>query len=158
MEMIRKEIAGAYGGDQMSAENGDSYINENKLSPQEQKIADDILNAGMLEEGKFNPKAILDKIIQWGKKGLLTAAIVGVVLSSCNFNSTVEQDIKRQAENYYTTEKAKDDYIAGRADYMTTQDSTSAVAQGKKFDKYDRDTTWSSNYNKVKNQLDQLDK
>jgi hypothetical protein len=28
MEMIRKEIAGAYGGDQMSAENGDSYIND----------------------------------------------------------------------------------------------------------------------------------
>jgi len=27
MEMIRKEIAGAYGGDQMSAENGDSYTN-----------------------------------------------------------------------------------------------------------------------------------
>jgi hypothetical protein len=28
MEMIRKEIAGAYGGDQMSAEDGDSYTND----------------------------------------------------------------------------------------------------------------------------------
>jgi len=159
MEVIRKElneITGAYGGDDMVT--GDSYMNENELSPKEQKIADDILNAGMLEEGMFDPKAILNRIIQWGKKGLLTVGIVSAVLSSCNFGTTVEQDIKRQAENYYTAEKAKDDYISGRADYMTTQDSTSAVAQGKKFDKYDRDTTWSSNYYKVKNQLDQLDK
>lgn len=55
-----------------------------KLPPAEQKVVDDILKAGMLEEGKFDLKAILDKMVQWGKKGALTLAIIGSVLTSCN--------------------------------------------------------------------------
>jgi hypothetical protein len=127
--------------------------NTQKLSPEEQKVADDILNAGMLEEGKFDPKAILNKMIQWGKKGLLTMAIISSVLSSCGFGPTVEQDLKNKAEEYAKLEKEKDDYAKGLADFQTTSDSTMAVAQGKKFDKFDRDTTWYNHYNKITHDL-----
>lgn len=126
---------------------------QQSLSPKEQEVVDDILNAGMLEEGKFDPKAILDKMIQWGKKGLLTMGIIGTVLSSCNFGPTVDQDIKRKVEDYAKIEKEKDDYAKGLADFYTTGDSSMAVAQGKKFDKFDRDTTFYNHYNKITRNL-----
>jgi hypothetical protein len=88
-----------------------------ELSSKEQKVADDILNAGMLEEGKFNLKAILDRMVQWGKKGLLTLAIIGSVLASCNVKP--KDMIDTDKEQFELAQK------------LAKQDSTYAAQQGK---------------------------
>ena len=95
-------------------------INENaqhQLSSKEQKIVDNILNAGSLEEGEFNLKAILDRMVQMGKKGLLTLSIISAVLSSCNVEPKDMMQIDR--DNWNTAVE------------LAKQDSASAAQQGK---------------------------
>jgi len=69
----------------------------NELNDAEQDVVDAILGEG-ISEGKFNPKEILNKLISIGKKGLLTAAILSSVLTSCNFDSNVENNIKSELQ------------------------------------------------------------
>lgn len=89
------------------------------LSSQEKKIVDDIVSAGMLEESKFDLKAILDKMVQWGKKGLLTLGIISAVLASCNVDSKDMMDVSK--EQYETAVR------------LAKEDSAYAAKQGKTF-------------------------
>jgi DNA-directed RNA polymerase specialized sigma54-like protein len=57
-------------------------IQETTLSPEEQKIADDIINT--LNEGVFDD--VLEKIKSYAKKGLMTAAILSSLLASPGFS------------------------------------------------------------------------
>jgi hypothetical protein len=63
------------------------------LSSQEQEIVDDILNT--LDEGMFGD--VLDKIKSYAKKGLMTAGIIGALLSAPNFSQAQQQQIKQVA-------------------------------------------------------------
>jgi hypothetical protein len=93
--------------------------NIENLSPAEKKIADDIVNTGMLEESKFDLKAILDKMVSYGKKGLLTLAIISSVLTSCNVTPKDMIDIDK--EQYELAVK------------MAKEESIEAAKQGKTF-------------------------
>lgn len=71
-------------------------INENiqpDLSFNEQEIVDDIINT--LDEGMFGD--VLDKIKSYAKKGLMTAGIIGALLSAPNFTQAQHQQIKQVA-------------------------------------------------------------
>jgi len=93
-EMIRKQLKEmADGMEPMSREDGSSYMNENELSSDEQEIVDDILNT--LNEGMFGD--VLDKIKLYAKKGLMTAGIIGALLSAPNFSQAQQQQIKQVA-------------------------------------------------------------
>jgi hypothetical protein len=118
-EMVRQIMAEMYDGrDNLDAKN-------EGLSPDEQKIVDDILET--LQEGIFDK----GKLVSYLKKGLITAAIIGSLLGSTqlDFNQkkdivdtvkiekTVDQDIKDIADasfviSYYRMNKAKIDKAA----------------------------------------------
>jgi hypothetical protein len=117
--MVREMMKEMYDGrDNLDAKN-------EGLSPDEQKIVDDILET--LQEGIFDK----GKLVSYLKKGLITAAIIGSLLGSTqlDFNQkkdivdtvkiekTVDQDIKdiadaRLAIDYYRMYKAKVDKAA----------------------------------------------
>jgi len=117
--MVREMMKEMYDGrDNLDAKN-------EGLSPDEQKIVDDILET--LQEGIFDK----GKLVSYLKKGLITAAIIGSLLASTqlDFNQkkdivdtikiekTVDQDIKdvadaRLAIDYYRMYKAKVDKAA----------------------------------------------
>jgi hypothetical protein len=67
----------------------ESQMNENTktLSPEDQKIVDDILES--LNEGMFDK----NKLISYLKKGAITAAIIGSLLASTQLNSNQKKDI-----------------------------------------------------------------
>jgi enoyl reductase-like protein len=75
----------------------ESQINE--LNEPEKELVDAILGEG-INEGKFNPKEILAKLIAVAKKGLLTATVLSTVLASCNFGPSVDETIKNRVEQY----------------------------------------------------------
>tara|TARA_R110000868_G_scaffold91897_1_gene254731 strand:+ start:1892 stop:2563 length:672 start_codon:yes stop_codon:yes gene_type:complete len=63
------------------------------LKPEEQKVVDDIL--GSLDEGMFDN--VLDKVKAYGRKGMLTAAIVTALLATPNLTQAQKQDVKNVA-------------------------------------------------------------
>ena len=71
-------------------------INEASLSPEEQDIANDILNT--LNEGPFD--STLEKIKAYTKKGLMTVALLSTLLASPGFS----QDQKQSIQNVVKTE------------------------------------------------------
>lgn len=77
---------------------------QQELSPEEQEIADDILNT--LDEGMFDD--VLNKIKSYVKKGLMTAAIVGTLLSAPNFSQAQQQQIKQVAQIEMSITQKKD--------------------------------------------------
>jgi hypothetical protein len=84
---------------------------QQELSPEEQEIADDILNT--LDEGMFDD--VLNKIKSYVKKGLMTAAIVGALLSAPNFSQAQQQQIKQVAQIEMSSTKKMDDMSLGSA-------------------------------------------
>jgi hypothetical protein len=66
-------------------------INEASLSPEEQDIADDILNT--LNEGPFD--STLEKIKAYTKKGLMTVALLSTLLASPGFSQDQKQSIQK---------------------------------------------------------------
>ena len=79
---------------------------EEKLSPEEQKIVNDILGeADSINEGMFD----IEKIKQYAKKGLLTAGIIGVLLSTPGISSAQQTQIKDIAKTEMSTPTTKED-------------------------------------------------
>jgi hypothetical protein len=70
-----------------------------ELNEPEKELVDAILGEG-INEGKFNPKEILAKLIAVAKKGLLTATVLSTVLASCNFGPSVDETIKNRVEQH----------------------------------------------------------
>ena len=66
-------------------------INEKTLSPEEQKVLDDIINT--LNEGE----GWLEKVKSYAKKGLLTAGILAALLATPNLTSAQQSQIKQAA-------------------------------------------------------------
>jgi flagellar motor protein MotB len=66
---------------------------EQTLSPEEQRIVDDILKG--LDEGVFDN--VLQKVKTYAKKGLLTAAVVTALLATPSLTQAQKQDIKQVA-------------------------------------------------------------
>ena len=91
-------------------------MNEEELTPQEKKIADDILNN--LNEG-FD--SFLDKIKLYAKKGLMTAAILGSLLASSQFTQAQQNQIKQTAGIEATMQKG------GGIEKMSNQDAYNYV-------------------------------
>jgi DNA replication initiation complex subunit (GINS family) len=114
-KMVREVLDEMYDGrDNLDAGYG---INENEeLTPQEKKIADDILNN--LNEG-FD--SFLDKIKSYAKKGLMTAAILGSLLASSQFTQAQQNQIKQTAGIEATMQKG------GGIEKMSNQDAYNHV-------------------------------
>ena len=85
--------------------------NSQKLSPEEQKVADDILHT--LDEGMFSD--VINKVKDYAKKGLMTAAILGALLSAPNFSQAQQQQIKQAAQTEMSSVKKMDDASLGNA-------------------------------------------
>ncbi len=81
-------------------------INEDNLTPDEQKIVDDILET--LHEGMFDK----NKFMSYLKKGAITAAIIGSLLASTQLNFTQKKDIVDTIK----TEKSVDQDLEDIAD------------------------------------------
>jgi hypothetical protein len=131
-------------------------LNENQLSPEEQKIVDDVLNAGMLQEGEFDPKKILNKLIQWGKKGVLTAAILSSVLTSCNFDNYIDKQIERDLKhNLEQWKNAEED-----AESRSQRDSSSFkyTDSYKPGDQFNMDSARADNFIKARQYQDSMTK
>jgi hypothetical protein len=102
-----------------------------EISEPEKKIVDAILDEG-INEGKFDPKEILAKLIAVAKKGLLTATIISTVLASCNFSSSTEDTIQRRLDQYKTIDsmelqqKEKDQNFKKEIDSLTQHLNTIA--------------------------------
>jgi len=73
----------------------------NELNEPEKELVDAILGEG-INEGKFDPKEILAKLMAVAKKGLLTASIISTVLASCNFGPSTEETIQNRLDQYKT--------------------------------------------------------
>lgn len=132
----------------------------NELNDAEQEVVDTILGKG-INEGKFDPKEILAKLIATAKKGLLTAAIVSSVLASCSFPDTTNEHIKDQLDKYETVDSTKVAQIKDEdtADYQqalndiesqktntSTEDILSKLASEEGFEKIkDNRVTYLSN-------------
>lgn len=119
LEALVREVMNeiADGGDDMNPQYAQDEINENeKLTPQEKKIADDILNS--LNEG-FD--SLLDKIKSYSKKGLMTAAILGSLLSSSQFSQAQQNQIKQISGIEATMQKG------GGIEKMNNQDAYNHV-------------------------------
>jgi len=107
----------------------ESQLSEESLNPEEQKIADDILNT--LDEGMFTD--VLDKIKSYAKKGLITIAILATIFGSTQLTTSQKDDVR----DVVKTEMSSQNKDAG---YLT--DAWSAY----------------SHYNIQKNKIDQLAK
>ena len=81
--------------------NNTESINEKNI--EEQKVVDDILNT--LDEGVFGD--VLDKIKSYAKKGLMTAAILGSLLSAPQFSQAQKQQIKQAANTEMSSTQKK---------------------------------------------------
>jgi len=79
----------------------------NELNDAEKDVVDAILGEG-INEGKFNPGEILNKLVSAAKKGLLTVAILSSVLTSCNFDTYTEDNIKDELEKIEWNQKQVD--------------------------------------------------
>ena len=95
-QLIREEIS--------------KIINEKEaLTPDEQKIVDDILSS--INEGMFDD--MLEKVKSYARKGLMTVAILASLLSSPNLTQAQKQNIKNAAQIEMTsstnTDKAWED-------------------------------------------------
>lgn len=66
-----------------------------KLTPQEQQILNDILSGGGALTEDFN--AILDKVKQYASKGLMTAALVGSLMTTPGMSAAEQSSIKQIA-------------------------------------------------------------
>jgi hypothetical protein len=73
------------------------------LSDEEQDIVDDILNT--LNEGAFGD--VLNKIKDYAKKGLMTAAILSSLLASPNFSQAQQSQIKQLAQPEMSSTQTK---------------------------------------------------
>lgn len=69
------------------------------LTPEEQKIVDDILSG--LDEGAFDNA--LQKVKAYARKGVLTAAMLTALLAAPNFTQAQKQDIKNVAATEMST-------------------------------------------------------
>jgi hypothetical protein len=87
-KMVRKAIAETFDG-----RDNLTNIDENtsKLSPEEKQTLDDLLT---VNEGFGD---LLNKIKEKAKKGLITAAVLGALLSSSNYTQAQQQQIKQIA-------------------------------------------------------------
>jgi hypothetical protein len=120
----------------------------NELNDAEQDVVDAILGEG-INEGKFNPKEILNKLMSIGKKGLLTAAIISSVLSSCNFGPSTDEVIQD---------------ALGKAEYGIVDSSDLVVMRDEQTTKWEKaledlkkdPTSWS--YQKAKDEEEKLEK
>jgi hypothetical protein len=75
--------------------NNSRLLSENKeLTPEEQKVVDDILNS--VNEGMFDD--MLEKVKSYAKKGLITAAVLTTLLGAPNLTQAQRQDIKDIAQ------------------------------------------------------------
>jgi len=99
-EMIRKELREMADGMEPMVR---TRLDENELSSQEQTVVDDILNS--LDEGIFGD--VLDKVKSYAKKGLMTAAILGALLSAPNFTQAQQQQIKQVAQTEMSSTQNK---------------------------------------------------
>ena len=86
----------------------ESQLSEQILSPEERKIADDILNT--LDEGMFTN--VLDKIKSYAKKGLITLAILATIFGSTQLTTSQKDDVR----DVVKTEMSSQDEDAG---YLT---------------------------------------
>jgi hypothetical protein len=85
-QLIREEIS--------------KIINEKEaLTPDEQKIVDDILSS--INEGMFDD--MLEKVKSYARKGLMTVAILASLLSSPNLTQAQKQNIKNAAQTEMTS-------------------------------------------------------
>jgi hypothetical protein len=69
------------------AENQEENLDESNLTPDEQKIVDDILET--LQEGMFDKS----KFMSYLKKGAITAAIIGAIIGSAQLDINQKKDI-----------------------------------------------------------------
>jgi hypothetical protein len=94
-----------------------------ELNEPEKELVDAILGEG-INEGKFNPKEILAKLIAVAKKGLLTATIISTVLASCNFGPSVDETIQNRLDQYKTidsmalVQKERDEAFKNKIDSL----------------------------------------
>jgi hypothetical protein len=94
-----------------------------ELNEPEKELVDAILGEG-INEGKFNPKEILAKLIAVAKKGLLTATVLSTVLASCNFGPSVDETIQNRLDQYKTidsmalVQKERDEAFKNKIDSL----------------------------------------
>jgi hypothetical protein len=94
-----------------------------ELNEPEKELVDAILGEG-INEGKFNPKEILAKLIAVAKKGLLTATVLSTVLASCNFGPSVDETIQNRLDQYKTidsmalVQKERDEAFKNKMDSL----------------------------------------
>jgi hypothetical protein len=69
-------------------------LNEKTLSPEEQKVLDDITST--LNEGMFDD--VIEKVKSYAKKELLTTAILTSLIALPNFSNAQQQQIKQAAQ------------------------------------------------------------
>jgi hypothetical protein len=79
-------------------------LEEEKLSPKEKEIIDDILNS--LNEGAFDN--MIEKIKSYAKKGLMTTAVLASLLSAPNLSAAQQTQIKQAAQIEMTSQQTDD--------------------------------------------------
>ena len=78
--------------------------NEGTLSPEEQKILNDILNeSDMLNEGIFD--SVIEKVKSYAQKGMMTVGILTALLATPNLSNAQQSQIKQAAGTEMTTQK-----------------------------------------------------
>ena len=94
------------------------------LSPEEQKVVDDILKS--LNEGAFDN--MLEKVKAYAKKGAITATILASLLATPNLSQAQQSQIK-QAANIEMTSQTMDDATLGNALVKTYEANSKAAEQ-----------------------------
>jgi hypothetical protein len=116
-------------------------LKETSLSPEEEKIFDDIVNT--LNEGMFDD--VIEKIKSYAKKGLMTVAIIASLLASPNFSEAQKQDIKQVAQTEMSVSTSKGDAIQSlNAGLKSTNPF---VINSKNFDTNNPFTSWNYGIN-----------
>jgi hypothetical protein len=90
-----------------------------KLTPQEQKIVDDIL--GGLDEGLFDD--VLEKAKKYAKKGLLTASIMAALLAAPNLSKAEKAQLQTLKPDTTTTatDSTKGTFVDGKIGKFTSR-------------------------------------
>ena len=90
-----------------------------KLTPQEQKIVDDIL--GGLDEGLFDD--VLEKAKKYAKKGLLTASIMAALLAAPNLSKAEKAQLQTLDPDTTTTasDPTKGTFVDGKIGKFTSR-------------------------------------
>jgi hypothetical protein len=79
--------------------------NEGSLSPEEQKILNDILNeSDMLNEGMFD--SVIEKVKSYAQKGMMTVGILSALLGTPNLSMAQQSQIKQAAKTEMTIQKS----------------------------------------------------